>query len=997
MSVYHYALDIYTDNSTTDSTYGMVSGVFRFVTDRPNYDGATVVPTYGPDEIDFAGNSIGGTPITDVYYEGFLLKEFCSSNPSRSIDITSCGSYSTDSQFGFKIKNNPMFWKFCRDYAIHLTGCKVTMYVVIDDIFYQISRGRIVNNPYTEADYEFTIDDDATLIHKTLPPKVVTITKTPAVVDVNGNIITPAVTEQVVIPVIFGNVPYTLVAKLSESNAFINLNVPIQNMPLTLAAASSYTVDTVNDDYYINLVVSGHDFIINELQGCYLTVVAGLNCNQDIIYRIEESAASQAILGWSGYSLLQLKLYDPMVQTDGLTLVPAWSTGDQRSIKTTPTRATYPNTFWFKISSFKINTIVTNTPYTTLLVSDYNGDIFLWGWDSSLSAYSSIKNLVDSSSNASTLNLLSNTATADGKIIKQEIVNFPMIIFGYIGNVNEVHGGADVVTVGDKNRTTGINMSADLVNKSTVFIFANYINQTFSNINIPANYTYDNYYFCVDFDIIGRDPARSWSLTSVGWATWDIYKLNNQIKNTPVVATFNSPNEPYNNTFNTVPNDLMLNVGTDTSNLFGKKSPSSTTQTMRVFLKVPDPPFSESNVEYVQLNLGVAFTGTTATKLRIKSINVIGERKVDTISGDVYARAYGEWTGVSSTHYNSTNNVYDTFIHILEDYDGIPKKLIDYTNLNSERIDWNIGRTLTEQKISVDYLNELASQSFVGIFTNRLGKRTLNAFNNFDAPVTTSGTGKTQSHDDSIIVRDSIESFEKTDMAQVYNSFNLKYCYDPGSKEYLKAFNITNIGLTSTGSLQVFPSSSAVDSNGDLLWKQYFSGINQYAEAKLLWDSCQSSYTINGVVKPAQNDLNELPWFTDTALFNQDILAPGVTTSGWGSGLMSSAYYLLKLLIQWTTLQKYKVTYSIPLNANTINTELLDIIEFSDTYYTDGNPHFGWITSVEVDPVLSQLKLTALLLPDEIQTDNLIIEGDHQDDTIDEDDHQADTVLEEGV
>jgi len=129
----HYAIAIFTASTLTNTAYGLVSGVFRFVTDRPQYDGSTVIPTYGAGEINtLTGDDRGGTSETAVFYEGFLQKQGITGNPSRSIDISTAGSYSTDSAFQFTLRNDLKFWNFLQDpyntgsydadNAINLTG-----------------------------------------------------------------------------------------------------------------------------------------------------------------------------------------------------------------------------------------------------------------------------------------------------------------------------------------------------------------------------------------------------------------------------------------------------------------------------------------------------------------------------------------------------------------------------------------------------------------------------------------------------------------------------------------------------------------------------------------------------------------------------------------------------------------------------------------------------------------------------------------------------------
>jgi hypothetical protein len=192
----------------------------------------------------------------------------------------------------------------------------------------------------------------------------------------------------------------------------------------------------------------------------------------------------------------------------------------------------------------------------------------------------------------------------------------------------------------------------------------------------------------------------------------------------------------------------------------------------------------------------------------------MGVRMIDTIKGDLYVRAQGEATDKSEIYspgsgpsFNSqgqlmTNSVYGAFSHILEDYDQIPYGMIDYDFDNASNYGlytkrnlsagWMVGRTLVDQKNSTDYFNELCAQSFTAMFQNRHGQRALRGF---DPGITTQtvATGKTQTHDNSLIVEGSISDFSKTDWTQTYNSFNLGYGYDPGLKGFTKFFTIAHV------------------------------------------------------------------------------------------------------------------------------------------------------------------------------------------------------------
>ena len=122
----NWAIEIHTAVSVTDHDYAIDNGIIRIVTGRPHYDGHTVVPTYGRDEIDAIGTVISGTTNTHIYFQDFITKDGIDGNAMRSIDITSSGSYGNDATFSFKLRGDKIagdfFWKFLEENGIVLTN-----------------------------------------------------------------------------------------------------------------------------------------------------------------------------------------------------------------------------------------------------------------------------------------------------------------------------------------------------------------------------------------------------------------------------------------------------------------------------------------------------------------------------------------------------------------------------------------------------------------------------------------------------------------------------------------------------------------------------------------------------------------------------------------------------------------------------------------------------------------------------------------------------------
>ena len=1084
----HYAIEIFSNPSDswsaiTNATAGLETGVFRMVTDRPQYDGLTHVPVYGANEIDVNGASVGSNTIITPWKEGMIQKDGFTENPAREIDIVACGQYSTDMAFSFKIRGDSFvtdtvekaFWKFCSDNDIDFTGRRVVMWIVIDDVFYQCARGRITNNPINETDYEFDVQDDAKLIHKMLPPLVTNPTNNPDIPDSD---------QGQPIPIVIGDVSKSKILKLTSTNTFITLCTG-GGINYTLAAAASYSrgTDPYAGPFILNLITDYVLFSADQLAGYYLSIAKGdSNANLDEVYKILSNTATTTT-GHYGHYETQISLATPIQNSDGLTLMTNF-VGNPRGV--TFFNRIYDiiaqcdpiNTYWFRISQFSIETIVSNESNISIQ-SNSAGMPDLSTWDSSLNEYNDISNIANINSSGTEVSVSANSAAVDGTVKSYIAMKSTIVRFGFLNGVigapgyptETINDLTSIAKVTDKDRTTSVQMATEVISDGLLFVDFEGFALTANTASVP-----DNAYFCIDFDLTDTTGSPILQIAGMTWQTTDIY---GNIVSAPALSLpaneFSS--RPDGVHFNFVPNNVLKNTppGDNLTLLTYEAIPvgPNAGSTFKKILKVSDTSIlTQPQISYIRLiiDLRCIFGGgpTNSFKVLMKEICLVGEYNVPTTNGDIYAKVSGELTGPQTTDpSHSTNDVYHAFMHILEDYDGIPKTLIDYGNLPATRgpRQWHVGRTLTERKNSIDYLNELCAHSFVGMFGTRTGKRGFQSFQNFDDfGVPTTGSGKTATHDKSLIVRTSIDSFEKTDISELFNSFFLQYNFDPGLQQYIRSFIVSQIdnlaffpgindvggdtgvvpsiyaslavlistkgfvygnifyttdgsdttdnalagikgaGLIAGDSFLVTGGSTAVweGVNSGLFptWYNYFGGLIgdnsnpalNYADSKDIWDRCRASYTVNQSVKQPQSDISQLPWFIDTFLFNNG-------TDTWGHGTNSSAYLFLQLLAQWTTLQKYVVSYRIPINKETVETELLDVVTFNDVIYTAGEDVPGLIIHVEPDPATDQFVINAILKPGAIQGYNLIIERGPllNTDLIQEGNHQTDTIIETGI
>jgi len=1057
MSIIHYAIEIYSTSTdewtaTSDASVGLYSGVFRFVTDRPQYDGATATPMYSDDEISIDGVDISGTYNTKIYKEGMIQKDGITGNPSREIDIVTCGQYSTVLSFSFKIRNDNLFWNFCKTNNINFTGRRVIYSVIIDDVFYQCARGRITNNPYNETDYEFNVSDDSKLIHKSIPPV--------STIDDKG--------ESTPIPVIFGNVPYTKVLKVSsDQQSLLILNkilIDSDYYSFKYAAATEYILNDFRYGSWEILLNTTTYFNTNELSGKYVGIVSGGDSNHtastDYIYKIYANSSSAPATPPMGGYITAIQLLSSLL-SDSVTEFPAFSGSSVYGVHNSGSAVVSTvNTVWFYIADYEIKTVLSN--YNVInIVCDNNKVPLVWTFDKTLNAYQFTNNVVITS-NGTELYLKSNTSTSDGKVIAYSALNLKLYEVQFARNIIDIGtiSGNDIVNIADKDRSTGYSFYPAInkvlnVDNVGAFSFKFILDQ---NITIP-----DKVYICADMTLSGLINGQT---IKFGHTNWVVLDLNGNIlltgNNGLIDGDIFAYNQPTSNGhYNFTPNEVIKNYAGNEITLLEKGAVLSTGKIFKAVFAIDKSAFSIKQAHRINIAIQFVISGSPASTITLvlNEVCLVGESSIETITGDIYARISGEKTGPLATSANhSTDDVYHAFIHILEDYDKIPKNLIDYGDLASSRIAWKVSRTLTDKKNSIDYLNELCSHSFVAMFGTRTGKRGLRSINSFD----NLGTPK-YIHDENIVIRDSIESFEKTDISQLFNNFNLQYNYDPGSDKYIKSFSVSlidfypyfpsvdsvggyiaitpysystlsnliaannfiygNIFYTKDGSdttnaalaaikggalvandpFIVTGSNSAIIApaipNQNPTWYSCFSGFpinisspsTNYADAKSIWDSCKASYTYNQSVMQAQADISELSWFGDSTIFDAADLS--------STGISSSAFMLLSLLAKWATLQKYIVSYRVPINSATINTELLDTVSFTDKIYTNSSGIPGIIIHIEPDASTDQLIINTMLEPFEIRSQDLIIERGPllNTDTIQEGNNQTDTIVELGV
>ena len=110
-------------------------------------------------------------------------------------------------------------------------------------------------------------------------------------------------------------------------------------------------------------------------------------------------------------------------------------------------------------------------------------------------------------------------------------------------------------------------------------------------------------------------------------------------------------------------------------------------------------------------------------------------------------------------------------------------------------------------------------------------------------------------------------------------------------------------------------------------------------------------------------------WWTD------ETIAASAILPGTDLGVESSAFKLLQNLVSWTTRQKDRVNFSLPVTADYVQLELLQPVQFRDVIFTNNIVRKGWIEFLELDPSKGQINIGLILEPADIEyPSGLIIE-----------------------
>ncbi len=163
--------------------------------------------------------------------------------------------------------------------------------------------------------------------------------------------------------------------------------------------------------------------------------------------------------------------------------------------------------------------------------------------------------------------------------------------------------------------------------------------------------------------------------------------------------------------------------------------------------------------------------------IRMKEVGLVGQRTVNVSNDPLYARIIGELND-DSTPVTNIQQAFGWFQY----QDGSVASWTDAAgNLGPIAAQFPIGKQLTQQRSSREWMTEMARQGFFCVFPDRKGQ--LNATNWLRV------SDVTFDDDGGNIIPSSI-SLEKSDYKRLWNTFNFLYNWDPAAGKYSKRLSI---------------------------------------------------------------------------------------------------------------------------------------------------------------------------------------------------------------
>lgn len=246
---------------------------------------------------------------------------------------------------------------------------------------------------------------------------------------------------------------------------------------------------------------------------------------------------------------------------------------------------------------------------------------------------------------------------------------------------------------------------------------------------------------------------------------------------------------------------------------------------------------------------------------------------------------------------------------------------------------WHVGRQVTEQKNSKDYITELCRHGFLCLVPGRDGKRRLVPLDGYDNP------GIVATYDDSNILDGSVSDSAITGLDRVYTGLELRYDKNPATDEYRSTVYVRYTER------ETFPE-YVEEPNAE--WTKYVGGFQDYESAKACWQNYRNAYLVSHRVNIYKLDCD---WFQSNAR-----LQPGATDQ---LEPYDAAVSLAWVLSAWYSGPRIPYTFRVPLTSeNMDNLQLLNRVLFRDIKRTGGLYYKTLVERTALDTVNAQIEVT---------------------------------------
>jgi hypothetical protein len=919
-------IDCTDSTSVTFESVGLYDGVFRFVTgNTTNYEGKT--------------------------WGSGLIVEGSINSASRNIDISETGGYSPDGDFGFSIIGSTDIIAYVREYNINMIGRTVRVIAILDGVAIGIWYGVVDTYGESETACDFACSINFKSRHKTIPPSTTT--------------------EGEVVPVVFGRVDKSPCAK----------QVGVIER---IGDGFGYIIDkTTTGDYGVKFTTMFYTATAYEVlrrwieaqetgKNIYIKIESGLISevwqDADDIYKIV-SITDATLYG----ETLSMKIEIFAVIGDPVYAVPEssykytdqWTVGVYAFDSSVAVSEDVVGEYTLSSSGGPKTYSYSNDEYRddSILVNDFtNKSIDMKGFYSTADAVGiSFVNLRESEGPLSTGNTreLSNAAWWADNYGEYCDGGQPWSVSGTPANIV------------DRDKNTGYFLTSTFRQNSG----SSYWSAVFSDLSNRmrlGHITKDDliegtaeYYFACDVEMISLPVSSTWNEFTFAGATdviLEIHAIPSWNTSLRYIHQSKQGQDSWEN-----PNRVM-HIPQDyyTSGLTPSypddKSPTTTTNQKAIW-SIPSAMIDDlkngilDRIEFVHNAAKIYWKfASNPNNLQRCIIGYIGACVLvkHNVARDDQQFFVDILSGEKSTTY-TTSDVQGALGIMLEKYDGMTNDQYDLSDVGTSRADWHVGRTLTEQKSSSEYIDELCKNAFIIGFVDKLGVLKFRAWLSQVTPV--------YDFTEDNITRDSFVDWSYSPIDAIYNDIEANYNLDYATDKLKSVVKITNIDKSE------FP---AID--GD--WQTYVIGQPDYYIAKTAWENARAGYVATDFIQKLPSSIGELPWYRD---IYPDSIQP--------------AWKFAELCALYLSQQKYHATISHAITSDAIDLELGDYVSITDSIHTDGIKKYGWIDNIEVDFEDKQISFGITFAPEGAE-DSYIYETGDAPDTITETGSQPDTITE---